>query len=410
MAVAHPAKVAANSPPAPTGQPQKLYFPGLNGLRAVAASLVVLGHYDQVAKRYGLPTMVDNEEITLGFSINAVGIFFVLSGFLLTYLLMAEKAKHGRIALGKFYMRRILRIWPLYYIILLIGFGLFPFLEFAHAPGYIIGLEKDGIGTLLLYIFMLPHVVFAYINNEIVVVSVLWSIGVEETFYLFWPILLALFRRHLLPILGVLVFFALLIPVGGYVLFHVFGPNPSVLVARTQGFLHMITFDAMAIGGLAAYIVYQHATTGRFARVLQVITHPATAVLAIIGVVLFWGGYVQFKYFNKTVVSVFYAIVILNACRGRWRLLPLENRVMNLLGKVSYGIYVYHCVVLFILLGLLDTWGMIPAGSIIASIALLGLVYALTILVSWLSFEYIEMRFLRLKDRYVRIESSNTKP
>jgi peptidoglycan/LPS O-acetylase OafA/YrhL len=215
MATAQPATAAAQAMP-----PGKLYFPGLNGLRAVAASLVVLGHYDQVAKRYGLPTMVPNEEITLGLSINAVGIFFVLSGFLLTYLLMAEKAKHGRIALGKFYMRRILRIWPLYYIILLIGFGLFPLLEFAHAPGYVIGLEQDGIGTLLLYIFMLPHVVFAYINNEIVVVSVLWSIGVEETFYLFWPILLALFRRHLLPILGVLVFFALLIPVGGYILFH----------------------------------------------------------------------------------------------------------------------------------------------------------------------------------------------
>jgi peptidoglycan/LPS O-acetylase OafA/YrhL len=100
-----------------------IYFPGLNSLRFLAASAVVFHHVEQYKSWKGLPNIWGTDGV-LGAFIDALGhkavsLFFVLSGFLITYLLLAEVAKTGTVSLRKFYIRRILRIWPLYYIIVL---------------------------------------------------------------------------------------------------------------------------------------------------------------------------------------------------------------------------------------------------------------------------------------------------
>lgn len=108
----------------------KVHFPGLNGLRFIAALSVIIGHVELIKLDYG----IYNFKNTIPFYTNTAGhlgvvLFFVLSGFLITYLLLVEKDKYGKVAVKKFYIRRVLRIWPLYFLILVIVFLLFPLIS-----------------------------------------------------------------------------------------------------------------------------------------------------------------------------------------------------------------------------------------------------------------------------------------
>lgn len=98
------------------------YFPGLNGLRAIAALVVIVWHADIFIVSFSLADFGLKQSGLAGYAVN---LFFVLSGFLITYLLMVEKEKTGTIDVKKFYMRRVLRIWPLYYVSILISFNVF---------------------------------------------------------------------------------------------------------------------------------------------------------------------------------------------------------------------------------------------------------------------------------------------
>lgn len=129
--------------------------------------------------------------------------FFVLSGFLITYLLLAEKDATQHISLKQFYIRRILRIWPLYFFIILLTFfvmPLFPLIPFSQ------GIKESYFEKLFLYIFMLPNLALAFFPG-ISYATMAWSVGVEEQFYLFWPLLIKNTKRLFLVILSVIIFF-----------------------------------------------------------------------------------------------------------------------------------------------------------------------------------------------------------
>ena len=100
---------------------QQVYFPNLNGVRFIAAFSVLIHHTEQIKYLMGLENIYGNYFIkNLGKL--GVGLFFVLSGFLITYLLLSEKERRGDVSTKAFYIRRILRIWPLYFIIVILGF------------------------------------------------------------------------------------------------------------------------------------------------------------------------------------------------------------------------------------------------------------------------------------------------
>jgi peptidoglycan/LPS O-acetylase OafA/YrhL len=102
-----------------------VYFENLNAIRFIAASLVVFHHIEQIKAIFGLPNFWNNEVF---FIIGKLGVilFFVLSGFLISYLLYKEKELTNTIGIKNFYVRRILRIWPLYFLIILLALFLFP--------------------------------------------------------------------------------------------------------------------------------------------------------------------------------------------------------------------------------------------------------------------------------------------
>jgi peptidoglycan/LPS O-acetylase OafA/YrhL len=151
-------------------------IPSLDGFRAIAILLVLFCH-SRLSKGFpaGLTDVARLSEV-------GVTVFFVISGFLITSLLVAEDAKNGRINLRNFYTRRILRIFPVYFL----------FVAFIMLWGNI---EKLGItNNNLLHAFTFT---VNFDQNPNWFLGHFWSLGVEEQFYIFWPVILIVFRKRL---------------------------------------------------------------------------------------------------------------------------------------------------------------------------------------------------------------------
>ena len=174
----------------------RIYLPGLNGLRALAAISVLVSHiFQNTFGNWGL------KYLRLPLFTDGVTLFFVISGFLITYLLMQELSKTKTIDIPKFYVRRILRIWPIYYLYIFVVIGVL----------FWVGNESDILNyTLLYYVFFAANIPFLSAAGIALIVHY-WSIGVEEQFYLFWPWLVKLSKNKIVIItLSVLVLWVVL--------------------------------------------------------------------------------------------------------------------------------------------------------------------------------------------------------
>jgi peptidoglycan/LPS O-acetylase OafA/YrhL len=114
----------------------KVYFPGLHGLRFFAAMMVVFSHVELMKDYHGYPNLYASNLAVYESGRMGVTLFFVLSGFLISYLLLTEKKITGSISVKKFYGRRILRIWPLYYLLVILTFIVLPRIGFFAVPNY----------------------------------------------------------------------------------------------------------------------------------------------------------------------------------------------------------------------------------------------------------------------------------
>ena len=171
----------------------KLYFKNLNGLRFFAAFMVLICHIELNKKYFKL---TNNREVTRFLGDLGVDLFFVLSGFLITFLLIKEKEYFEKINFKNFYIRRILRIWPLYYFIVILSLFILPKFSIFHINGSFFEFENnmEAIKIMLLFIFILPNVL--YLIKPIAFSAQTWSIGVEEQFYLIWPFIVNRFKKY----------------------------------------------------------------------------------------------------------------------------------------------------------------------------------------------------------------------
>ncbi|MBS1688620.1 MAG: acyltransferase, partial [Bacteroidetes bacterium] len=156
---------------------EKIYFKGLNGIRAIAAIGVVIGHVLYIL----------DHSFIVNYAHAAVIVFFTLSGFLITYLLLQEKEQTEKISLKNFYLRRILRIWPLYFFYI----GIIILLHY-----YIIGDGIKNINNIKYFFLFLQNYCVYFLQRQPTDMGHLWSIGVEEQFYFVWPIIF-LFTKNL---------------------------------------------------------------------------------------------------------------------------------------------------------------------------------------------------------------------
>ena len=361
-----------------------IYFPGLNGLRAIAAIAVVITHVTLKLSEFNLDpnifgTFKDGKPKGLFLANYGVSIFFVLSGFLITYLLLEEKMQ-TQIDIKKFYFRRILRIWPLYYFYLAVA---------------LITISVFGLGlnmnSLFYYIFYTANIPSILVTT-IPLLAHYWSLGVEEQFYLFWPWVIKKGNKLILPIVA-----AITVLIGTKIFFHVFYPNSIVEMA-----IHITRFHCMMIGALGA-ILYKNNN-----QLFLKLTDNKIAQAVCWGI-MFLIAINKFHFasvIDNELISVVAIILIIGQVNIKNRIINLEIRVFDYLGKISYGIYVIHPLLIFLFSKLLFQLDIpSPYKYFVVYLIILGA----TILMAHLSYTYFEKYFMGLKKRFVVVNSSPTR-
>lgn len=354
----------------------KIHFKGLNGIRAIAAIIVLLSHTGPELHMFGLKDITGFEFASFG-----VTMFFALSGFLITYLLLMEKTNYKHVDIKKFYVRRILRIWPLYFLYL--------FLALLATAYYFPELLPGSAGW---YFVLGANIPFIF-GTAIPLIRHYWSLGVEEQFYLFWPLLIDKTKKVFRTIAIFLV--AWLILKGFCRLYQIKTGNDIPYMA-----MQITRFDCMAIGAMGAILFFE-----KKKRFLQFCYSYAAQIIA-------WGSLVLIvldrfhvaSIIDDEILAVLVVIIIVNVASNPKTLISLENKLFDFLGRISYGIYVYHPLVVFMLSRILKNWFNLGYNSYVAAIFVLTLVS--TILIAYVSYEFFEKRFLQLKTKFAKVASS----
>lgn len=357
----------------------KIFLPGLNGLRAIAALSVILCHVFQELKGYGL----EGSGRFNSFGIYGVTIFFTLSGFLITYLLLKEKEKSNTVDINKFYIRRVLRIWPLYFLFLVIVL-------------FVIDFQISS--NIWYYLLMLPNIPWAVGSaggaiHSIPLLSHYWSLGVEEQFYAFWPFVIKKISKLKWFLIGFCLFFV------GLKFALKLTHAPATLIS----FVYYTRFSCLIIGGFGAYLYYKKSKIVDFCS--NKIIEFSTWILLI---VLLFNLVTLYSILGNEIVSILTLIIIFNQIQNPKKLFSLENKVFDYLGKISFGLYIYNPLIIYSLSSLF--YNQLQNQYFIKITLIIVLNFGLAIIMAHISYHYFEKRFLEIKHRYTTIESFSSNP
>jgi peptidoglycan/LPS O-acetylase OafA/YrhL len=348
------------------------HVPALDGLRGVAVLLVIVWHTEGVL----VPTKVTLVPGPLKGAYIGVDIFFVLSGFLITSLLLGEHLDRGRIRLGAFYQRRALRLLPALYALLLIH------VCYTAATGLSLHTAWLGVRAALVYMSNWAWKWDGLKSDG--ALGHLWSLSVEEQFYVVWPAvmigLLAL-RRRVSTVTAIMTAAIVAVAVHRAVMWHN-GTSWLFLYLRTD-----TRADSLLVGALLAHLWVRGWSPRR-----GVVATAWCATLILGGTVVRVGPTRAFMYLGGfTLVALCTAAVILAAVDGRWVVTRvLELRPLRAVGRVSYGLYLWSLPV-FIAVNRYGTgWGA-PARVVV------GLVIAAALTV--LSWTFLERPIMGLRNR-----------
>lgn len=360
------------------------YLPGLNALRFFAAFFVVISHGNISLDKLGVAPLSNLAFLNKGG--DAVDFFFTLSGFLITYLLIIEINNTKTVSIKQFYFRRIFRIWPVYFLVVAVGFFLLGYVypKMNGRPYFNFSIPEG----LLMFILFLPN--YAAKNYLVGLLHPLWSIGVEEQFYLFWAPLAKVFKNKMLPMISVFIFFSLLLY--AFVYYEIIKVSPG-----WAAFFLTMKFYSMAIGSLFGYILYYHfdAYNRSF---LSSKWFQSVVLSAILWHFIFnKAGEMSLPF--KALASVLYGLLILNVSVVTNKLVQLEIKWLSYLGTISYGIYMYHMLVDYMLRFIWPKFSLLQKPSFGMTILYYFLLTGLAILLSALSYKYFEKYFLQLKDK-----------
>ncbi len=314
-----------------------------------------------------------------------VDLFFVLSGFLITGILLNKKGKPRYFR--DFYRRRILRIFPLYYFALLLSFMAIFFIDQQPHRLYT---GYDSLGWFLAFI---PNIALALKGDWLwqtnwVGLSHLWSLAVEEQFYLIWPLVVLLIPRKPLAVVC-----ALLIAAGYYIRIHtdiVFGQEWSI----ASYVLPHCRMDGLAAGSLMAILVHLGFVT--FAPLQRQVVRDLTFGLGMTTLYLLLAGNTHWR--GEVVALTFMGVLYLALSPdGRVRRL-CEHPFLMHIGMFSYGMYVFHQMFRVVYEYYFRT-GLEALGLPIGVVQVIYMVLAIgvTYVLARLSWRYIEERFIKMK-------------
>lgn len=315
-----------------------------------------------------------------------VQFFFVLSGFLITYIILEEKNREGQFRLKHFFARRILRIWPLYYLMILVAF-LTPFIteRLLHVTTSSEGYTPDWWMSLL---FLENYKIMATgTHPNVSPLGVMWSLCIEEHFYIIWGLLLYFFSVRKLPVI--------------IVVSVAVGIISRYVYARSGiAALDILTnIDLFAYGAVPAYLLItrRFTTENTLLRIPLAVKLLFTAVLLIVVQVCsqYTDDDVAFVHLT-TLLGIMFALLISFTIPQHTRFRIGDKHILSRLGLYTYGLYLYHTIIISLLRAMYPAIGLstdTPGGAVLFTIiALLA-----TILCSMVSYYIYERPFLRLK-------------
>lgn len=313
------------------------FFENLNGLRFTGALLVFVFHCFTLNREiwgdfFQHPVFQSVYKLASK-GHHGVGLFFVLSGFLITYLLLQEAKQNGKINIRNFFMRRILRIWPLYFLIVIFGFFIFPNLPFG----------KETLHSLAYYATFLSNIDELRIGllDNLNFLTITWSVSIEEQFYLSWMLLmlvLPFFRKgKYFPVL-----FISWITVSIVFRFIHFDD------ARTIYFHTFSVISDLAIGGLLAYYVQKYQVQRYISEIKKGVIISIYFLgfgLIIFSKQLFFGHTVAIE---RLIVAAFFAFIILEQVFAKNSIFKIDKvPYFYSSGELTYGFYMFHCIFIY---------------------------------------------------------------
>jgi peptidoglycan/LPS O-acetylase OafA/YrhL len=336
------------------------HLPALDGLRAVAVFLVIIAHFGfvMVPGAHGVMT------------------FFVLSGFLITWLLLRENETTGDVSLSGFYKRRTLRIFPAFYFYWLTLVSLLiitrhpvpwshAFSALSYTSNYYLALSGDP-------------------NNGF---SHTWSLAIEEQFYLLWPAIFILFRRNLRRMTTLLMCIIAAIWVYRIVLCFGFGIDQGYIQSAFD-----TRFDALMVGCLIAVLLKRNSIPSLWRRVTASSMMPL-ATIALLMMSVYAGELYIDRYrdvigfaIEPLLVGIFIVQMIALSSTKAWSW--LESRPARFLGRISYSLYLYQQLTLY------STRKALSGFPIVVQ---LGGAIAVTVVAATLSHYFVERPFLKMK-------------
>lgn len=367
------------------------YLPALSGLRGLAVLMVLIFHFVGNVP----PTNLAERAIVGVTNYGAYGVelFFVLSGFLITGILY-DSHQHPRY-FRNFYMRRLLRIFPLYYGVLILVFIVAPHIAPLRGPTLDYLVHRQAWAWLYavnIYIAKQGTWSFSYLDH-------FWSLSIEEHFYFVWPLVVFLLARRPRTLMQVSLATAL-----GAMLARLIGSLMGLSWWTTYT-LTPFRLDGLALGAFLAVMARQPGGMERLTRTLPLVVKVVGALLAL---TFIWTRSVSQQGLDLVLPIRAALILMLLACLLVWALIAPDrsatsrffcSRVMVFLGTYSYGLYVYHHFISYYLTTNrtdLELAGWL--GSHTAAVAIqatLGMSASLAL--AYVSYEVFEKPFLRMK-------------
>ncbi len=377
------------------------YYPSLDGLRFFAFLFIFLFH----AMNDLGPTnfFVTNFVLRIVKSNGWVGVdlFLVLSSFLITSILLKERVRFGNYSIKNFYIRRTLRIWPLYYLALLVGFLLYPTIimgkDFFLNPMLMRSLTQN---FPLYFIFLGNWAIIFKGWGEFNLVGHLWTISIEEQFYLIWPLLIFGIKSYKKLLLSQLTLLILAI------FFRIFLLENYSYISNIVHLNIFSRFDTFMWGSILGTVyILRPKTFERFTKKvtdLQIVVVLVVFFFLLSNVAILNEENILGKAFGYLVVDGFFLIIVsLALVKNLYFTKFLGFKIVSWMGKLSYGLYVWH------ILGIQLTKKILHKLLINNSLLEILLAFFITLIFSILSYYLFEKLFLRFKDRFTLL---NTKP
>ena len=364
-------------------KPQKYYYPQLDAVRGL--SFIAVFFYHSYHPSFGEGLFAELLHFVYGCLDYSIDVFFILSSFLLTWLGINESERKGNFSFRNYFLRRALRIWPLYYIIMIFSFVLVPLC--ASRLHISVSLPPPAW-----YLFFVSNF---YTADHVYFLRFLWTLSVEEQFYLALGLCLLFLQKRLSIMVAVFLTVS--------IVFNFYAAAKNI-----HAYFNTLTylFD-FSIGSLVALVLKKNNFIVLKMRRLTKVQSILSYSLIPVAVIIFFFVQRQFSGTGQDIVLVSLRLifVILAGMLIMEQMVnvnsPLrldKNRFLIYTGKLSYGLYCFHGIVL--------TFGAIALNKMHLNIPVLPAAFiylAVNYLMAAISYKYLETPFLKLKDRLRRI-------